>query len=554
MADAVRGESGRSSAEVAEALRGTEGLFARQSSGLVREIGLRGAFGIAAGILVPMGMFVVYAIFLQLLPGVDFYIPLIAGFVLAMLLAVSYAQLVSAFPRSGGEYIWGSRVFTPLLGAMVGGAVLVALMLNAANTVVQESQIFLPFFFSAIGDAFGSVGLGDFGGDIATKTPAFLTSVALILLYGWLASRPVENVTRYVFWTFLVGMLAWFTIVALIVFNSHSDFIAAFNDSSRNSNAYDQILSGATQSGFSPGIVGAAVVAAIPVGVLIYVGFSFNNYAGGELRRPGRTYLVATILAGVFGLALGLLSWAALRKTVGLDFMQSQAHLAVNEPDRYEEITSVAPLQGAMAYALALSGDPITKLLIGVGVPLAFFANGLAYMLLASRVVFALSFDRLLPTRMAEVREKTHSPVYAVGLVMVGVLAFSALGDYTSLLTLFRNLVLVVIVIFIIGSVAAALLPFRRRELYERSPKILRRRWFGVPAIIVIATLSAVGNAAAAFLIATKPEISGGYSWDSVLTLALVATVGLFAWVISRSYLRRRGVDLDLAMRELPPE
>jgi basic amino acid/polyamine antiporter, APA family len=555
MADTVRAGDVGDGLAAEQAARAREGLFLRRSSGLVREIGIRDTFGIGAGILVVMGTFSGYAIFLQLLPGTDYYIAIVVGAIISIFLALTYSQLVTTFPRSGGEFIYASRVFTPLLGAMVGGAVLVAILLNGANTAVQISQIYLPFSLDAIGKALSWPGLSHFGQvDLVKHTPAFLTGAGLLLVIAWICTRPVRNATRIVFWTFAVGMVAFTVIILELLLHSRADFRGAFDHLSHHPGAYNEIVTSAKAHGYHPGIVGSAVFSALPLGALIYSGFSFANYAGGELKRPARTYKIAVVGAVTFALLGALLAWAAMRHAAGLHWMQSAANLSASQPDAYGKITSLPPFQGGLAYALILSGDPVTKIVMAIGVLAAFFANGLGYFLLASRVAFALSFDRLLPSKVADVRERTHAPLYAVALVFTGTLALTALGDYTSLITLFRNLVLVVYCIFVIGCVCALLLPWRRKDLYEASPKLFAGRWLGLPPVAILAAAGAASFAVMAYLIAVKPAYSGGYSWDSILTLALTSTIGLLAYAISKLWLRRRGVDLDMAMRELPPE
>jgi basic amino acid/polyamine antiporter, APA family len=555
MADTIGADDVSDGLAAEQSARAREGLFLRRSSGLVREIGIRDTFGIGAGILVVMGTFSGYAIFLQLLPGTDYYVAIVVGAIISLFLALTYSQLVTTFPRSGGEFVYASRVFTPLLGAMVGGAVLVAVLLNGANTAVQISQIYLPFSLDAIGNALGWSGLSHFGQvDLVKHTPAFLTGTGLLLLIAWICTRPVRNATRIVFWTFAVGMVAFTVVVLELLLHSRAEFRGAFDHLSHHRGAYGEILTSARAHGYHPGIVGSAVFAALPLGALIYSGFSFANYAGGELKRPARTYKIAVVGAVGFALVGALVAWAAMRHAAGLHWMQSAANLSATSPDDYDKITSLPPFQGGLAYALMVSGDPVTKIVMAVGVLAAFFANGLGYFLLASRVAFALSFDRLLPSKVADVREKTHAPIYAVALVFTGTLALTALGDYTSLITLFRNLVLVVYCIFVIGCVTAIILPWRRKDLYDASPKLFSGRWLGLPPVTVLAAAGAVSFGVMVYLIAVKPAYSGGYSWDSILTLALTSTIGLAAYAVSRLWLRRRGVDLNLAMRELPPE
>jgi amino acid transporter len=173
---------------------------------------------------------------------------------------------------------------------------------------------------------------------------------------------------------------------------------------------------------------------------------------------------------------------------------------------------------------------------------------------MATRVVFALSFDRLLPTKFADVHEGTRAPLYALAFVTVALVGWQVLGTYTGWQTLFRNLILVVYVIFVIGLTAAALLPYRRRDLYDASPQILRGRWLGLPRITLVSGVAALLFAFLAYLLATKPAYYGSYGWNSILTLVITGTLGGVLYAASRWWHRRRGLDLSMAMRELPPE
>lgn len=532
-----------------------EGLFIRKSSGLVREMGKRDTLAVNAGIMAMISSVAALAIFQVAFPNADYYIPILAGALISLVLCLAYSQLVSTFPRAGGEYVYTSRIFGPLIGAMVGGAVLVAICLNCANTVIALGQIVIPFFFTTLGEALHVHSLVTFGSStLIAKTPYLIAGVIIIAVFVILGTRPLASVARWVFWCFLLGVIGFVTVVALLFFESHSGFVHAFDAASGGKGAYAGIISSATKNGFHPGGTVSAAILAIPVGFLWFAGFTFANYAGGEIKRPASTYKVAVLAALGIGLAGALLLWAALRHTVGLHFLQASAALQTSDPTAYAKLTSVQQIQGGLAYSLLASGDPVTKLLVAFGAVGGFLANGLAYFVLASRVVFALSFDRLLPTKMADVREKTHAPIYAVALITVGVLAFTVLGDETTLLSILRNLLLIVVAIFVMGSLAVTVLPYRRKDLYEASPKAFRGQLFGVPVISVLGMLSALGCAFLDVELATHTAYSGGYSTGSVITLVVVATLGLALYGTSRLTLQRRGVDLRMAMHELPPE
>ena len=114
----------------------------------------------------------------------------------------------------------------------------------------------------------------------------------------------------------------------------------------------------------------------------------------------------------------------------------------------------------------------------------------------STRVIFAAAFDRLLPEKVAEVEPRTRTPIYALLLmvipsVIIGALFAFNIWNFKSL-TLCSTLVIAVT--FLGSTIAAILLPFIKKDLYEASP-IAKFKIFGIPMI------SIAGVIFAAFLI-----------------------------------------------------
>jgi basic amino acid/polyamine antiporter, APA family len=533
---------------------GGEGLFVRKSSGLVRELGTRELIGMGFGGVSLIGLFAVTPIFLQAFPNGDFYVPLIIGFVVSLLLALAYTQMVGVFPKSGGEYVWTSRTFGPLLGAVMGGAVLIVVCLNSATSIVLITQISVPFAFTTIGQTLHIGALTDFGTkSLVGHTGWIICGLVVTALYALIGLRPIHTVAKWIFWSFVGGVVGYFMIVVLLLLQGHTAFVHDFNAAS-GANAYNNIIAQSRASGFVPGITTAAVVALIPLGAVSYANFTYGNYTAGEMKRPLRTYKVAVMSILVMALLSLMLGWFALRHTVGLSFMQSSVALSAANPSKYSALSPIPALQGGLAYGIVASGDPVTKLIIAIGQLAGAFCTGLMIFAVASRIIFALSFDRLLPTKLADVHERTHAPVYAVALTTFGVGLFALLGNATSILSIFRNLLLIALAIFAVGSLCCAFVPFRRKALFDAAPKLFEGRVLGVPLVSLIGLAAAASFVALDVDLATKPAYSGGFSTSSILTIIAIVTAGLVAYAISRVVLSRRGIDVRLAMAELPPE
>jgi amino acid transporter len=248
-----------------------------------------------------------------------------------------------------------------------------------------------------------------------------------------------------------------------------------------------------------------------------------------------------------------ILMWISLRHLAGFDFLRSAEFLSTVKPGSYEHFTSVFP-EGTELF-LMISKDPVSKIVASGGIAAGAIVQGLACLFVASRLIFAMSFDRLLPTKAAYVSDRTHAPIVALAVSAVIAGVFVYLGTHGTILgDIFRNAVVLTAVVFLMTSIGATLFPFVRRDLYRSSPKAFGESWFGLPPVTVIGGIASIVMALLLYTIVSHDEISGGFTTVSTITLIVSFTIGLAFYFGSRLYSRTRGIDLSLAMTELPPE
>jgi amino acid transporter len=289
--------------------------------------------------------------------------------------------------------------------------------------------------------------------------------------------------------------------------------------------------------------------------VLNYNGVLYSYYVGGELKRPGRTYLYASVISIGLLIVVWVGVWLLMLNTVGLDFMQSQAKLGATDPEAYGAITSLQSSAGGLGYGLVLSGDPISKILIGIAVPSAELAVDLAFVAVITRVLFALAFDRLLPIGLAKISESSAVPTNAIIVAVAGGIVFALLAAFLNLANIVANLALFVALIILAGGVAATALPFRRPDLILKPGATALPRVAGIPVPALWGAATSVLALIVVILIITHPEVFGAFSVSSVATLVIVLGAGPVIYLIARQLrLRQSSIDLRLAMRELPPE
>ena len=168
-------------------------------------------------------------------------------------------------------------------------------------------------------------------------------------------------------------------------------------------------------------------------------------------------------------------------------------------------------------------------------------------------MIFAAAFDRILPERMADVSEHRHVPVWALILMLVPSLVVGALYAYTdNFATYILDAVLVIAITFFGTAIAATILPFRKRHLYENSP-IARYKLLGIPLI------SITGFITAAFLGFNlwkwfQDDLYAVNNRDSLVFMGIMYGLAIPIYLVARVYRRRQGIDLRAVHEEIPVE
>jgi APA family basic amino acid/polyamine antiporter len=530
------------------------GLFTRQASGLVRDLGIPAAVGISLASVAVVNTFINFNAGLTDFSKSDMYLPLIAAAAIWLVAMFAYRHLLGAIPRAGGEYAFLSRVVSPMAGAMAGiGIAVVFTYVLAANA--HFAATFTPFMLTALGSAFSSTSIANAANHVGTNLAVVLISCGVMVIVALASLFSLKRLARIILALIVVQLLAFLCLAVLLADHSHADFVSAFARYTHHPGAYQALVSLGHSNGVLYGTSFAAMIAIIPFMVLNYNGVLYSYYVGGELRRPGRTYLYASAISiGLLVIVWGGV-WALLRHTAGLHFMQAQATLGAGSPDTYAKITSLSAQAGGLGYGLVLSGDPVTKILFGVAVPVAEIAVNLAFVAVTTRVLFALAFDRLLPLSVAKVNERNHAPVVAIGIVIVIGIAFCILTTYANLTNIVALESLFFALILLAGGVAATFLASRRSDLLLRPGATELPRWLGVPRVTWAGGLT---TALALFTIVevlVHSSVYGKLSAESITTLIIVLGAGPVTYLIASAIRRRRNqIDISMSMRELPPE
>jgi amino acid transporter len=488
-------------------------------------------------------------------------LPLLLAAVIWFVAMFAYKYLLQAIPRAGGEYVYMSRIISPAVGTMIGIATAVGFSYTlSANANFAANYV--PFALNSLGAAFNSSALTSAATNITGTTTCLtvtcapglvICAVGLLVIVGLASVFSLRRIAQVILALVIFQVVAFLVLGWLLVTHSHTDFVNALGSFSGHSTAYGDVINLAKKNGVPLGVDAGASLLVIPFMVLNYNGVLYSYYVGGELKRPGSTYIWASVISLALLIVVWVGVWLLMLNTIGLDFMQSQAQ--VGGTTDYGSITSLQANAGGLGYGLVLSGDPISKILIGLAVPAAELAVDLAFVAVVTRVIFALAFDRMLPIGLAKVSERNASPVNAIILAVLVGIGFTILGSVLNIANISANLALFFALVLLAGSIAATALPFRRPELIYKPGTNDVARVAGIPTAAIWGAISTVLALFVVGVIISKPSVFGAFSFASVGSLVVIFVSGPIIYtIVRRRRLSSSSIDMGLAMRELPPE
>jgi amino acid transporter len=526
--------------------------FVRRATGLVREASwVDAAIYNLAWSSVPFAFAFMLLFGLPFYPGGDLYIATIATFVFSAPIAVVYAMLNAAMPRSGGEYVWVSRILHPALGfaSNLSWTFWVTYYISIYATYMATYGIApLMRVFASYTETGGALDVADF---FISSEGILVLGIVMVFFGGlvFVVTRGLASFVRVQKWAFAAWMIGAILLPIIVAaFTSRESFLSNFD-------SYVSALGG--PPGASSAMLASAAYTPPPldwgqslllVTLPFYaVGFIFPSvYFSGEIRSAPRTTFASISGAQVLATILLLLLAAAFLGRIGETPLASLgladlSAIGLGFPVYYVEAAAIA------------SGNLVIGLLITLGMVALFLIYVPQSMIMVSRNLFAWSFDRLLPERVADVSPRTHTPVVAssiiviVALVIAAVLAYNP--EYTALVGLFG-----LVLTYATVAVAAIAFPYRMRAAYASSP--YTGRILGLPSITFVGILALLGSGAIVTILlldvnsGTSLELNPTRVW---LSLGIFL-VGIPLYYVIRAIQRGRGVNVDLAFRQVPPE
>ncbi len=538
------------------------GAFRRTASGLTREMSpvhhwIYNVFTL----LVLTGAAFYYLWAPGVYPGTNPVLGLVVATIAIVPIYTGYSMLASAMPRSGGDYVFQSRILPPALAftALFAQVIWLWYWLELSGFWIA-SMVFSPLF-SMLGFYTGSSGLLAVASWFSSQQGVFLSAIItnLVVAIAFLPGlRAYLKIQWFLFAGVVISILAMFFV---LLTTSHAAFVANFNSlmaafDPSQTNYYQFVIDTAKANGFSAtaggGLAGLIGVVAIAWFNLIWAVWSMPNL--GEIKHANSFSKLNWVmqLSLLFGFLVLAGTIALLIKVCGGEFLQAAGFNWWNGTIDYP----VLPYSSILTSVMGGSGILVVLVLVG------FFTQAVQQtfncFVGGTRLIVAMSMDRVLPEGLGKISRRFRgSPVNAILFLLIGGEALAVLfliapnvESYalsTALTaTFYQTLTLL----------AAALFPWLAKSIFEASP-ISKYKVGGVPLVTICGAWGVLVGVVLIVFYLTDPGL-GLRPLPGETLLGFVGMLGVFVFAfvwfwVARAMNKSRGIDIDLNFKEIPP-
>ena len=364
--------------------------------GLVRALGLRSAILFVLGSVIGSGIFLTTGVMAAALPSPTLLLlAWAAGGVIALTAGLTYAELASMYPRSGGVYIYLREAFGPMLAFLYGWAALLIFFSGGIAAVAVGFADYLSYFAPALAPTrvLWSLPTPIGAWTVSAAQIVAVVSIAALAAINYVGVRSGNRVNVVLTLAKVAGLAA-LPILALIASNTSPAWTPVVPDVPRPLAAF-----------------GVAMIAVLWANDAWYC----VTWIAGEMRDPQRDLPRALII----GIAL----LTAIYLVVNVAYLYALPLADLRGVSRVAERAATA-LVGAWGATF-----------VAVTVVISTFGCNAAAILAGARLLFAMARDGVFLPVAARVHPRYRTPHVAI-VALSGWASLLALsGSYEQLFT-----------------------------------------------------------------------------------------------------------------------
>lgn len=525
-------------------------VFARKASGLAKEASLFDAFGFGFmnnGLGTALWTMMSWGLFT--FPGGN----MVLGAIITTLLTIfgvslAWAILGGSMPRSGGDYVYNSRIIHPAVGtatSWIQGLFTMTMWIWLLAPWIADPGI--PILAGALGITPEAVEfwVSPLGMLIVASIVNALSF--LLVTFGFRAYLRMQKVT------FVLGIVGVIIGLILLTITSREQFMSTYNAIATEwgSTSYQQTVTAAAEAGYAPSDWNWTSTLGLTPSIAWGVTYGFAiGYIGGEIKRPERNILLAQVLAALIPGILCVWAGFVCQKTLGYEFMGAAAYVDNVGPEWY-----AMPFPPNWAnFAAILTGNPILRFLIGFNfIAYTFYWIPFSY-LVFSRVLFAQGMDLIGPRWFTDLNPRFGTPIKLFALQWIlgqaTIIHYSLFPEWLGGISIMG---LDALTVWAVMGITIMLFPFvkKAKHIWETSPH--RWRIGPLPVAVIAGIVSILLSAIVVWAVYASPAMGGlNIYWTPIyIGIGIVGVLWYYAWKMKRG---KEGIDISLAFKELPPE
>jgi len=519
-------------------------LFVRKATGLRRELGWFFVLSMPLNNLVGIWIAMYGMLATLQAPGGDVVLATFLAWIPILIGAVGLALLSAAIPRSGGTYIWETRLLHPIFGGW-GFPSSILLTVIAIGMMGVIAPQFIGMLLVMTGIRSGITSLIDVGSLISADLLVQLVIGALLIIGGTLVNIFGVKWIKAANYIIFIGSWAGTILMLIVLAAATPQSVMATWDATWGQGAYQEIVNLAGNTGwtFVP-VTWEGTMSAMVVVYWAYVGMSIVPAMGGEISAPKKSFMIGIIAAALL-LGFYYISFMWLVFSRYGDFVSQYTWVMLAGVESVKPSVNVELFPLAITLALSATDSVLIQSIIMVSQILMIVAIFPALIPGITREVFAMSFDRMLPRSFANVHSKYRSPYVAA--IFVGIASLLGLLFYG-----YAGFIAGAIggtMLFALGDMLRGFqlisIPFFREDIW-RAGYAWTIKGFPVDSIVGLLVYMIPGWLMI-FLTGTLMEPLGSF------LNALVFALGMIVFIIFLWKNKKEGHDMAKLYSEIPP-
>ncbi len=473
-----------------------------------------------------------------------------------------YAMLTTLMPRIGGDYVWQTRSIGLNWGfILIVPPLMIGPWFYMASNVAPASTLVIAPLLISLAKILNAPRLTDMAIVISTQTGSwwfyviYVSFAGVVMLFGMRFYARLQRIS------FIIGMLALASWAVMLFLTNSSQFQEGFNGFMSGAlqwghhDAYRQIIKNAVELGYAPKPLSETTARSSfligPALAYTFMYISCTSLMAGEIQGVDKLKNSVMIFLGgnLFSMVVCAGFMWLLISRLSNEFFTSANFLWATGQGRHIPIPPTTGL-----FLMALGSSPWYWFWVAVGLNAWFWIWPVNNIVTSTRIMLAMSQDRLLPSFVTKLSKNRGTPVVAICICYACSLLMGWLYYFTSFSRLTLDMPFMTSIAFAASTLAGTLIPYlpKTRRLYQKS-SLSSYTILGLPLITVSGVLGLIYFVVMFVLYISDDRYGTNDSlsaWFILGSLALCAAGVL----LIRRYRKKRGTDLSNLLRIIPSD